>query len=425
MNNKYKLITLKNNLRVLLYPRPELHSVILNCWIKAGSADDPKNKYGLAHLLEHLVLERTNKMDKKQFAEVQEQLAGDFFASIGETFTIVEGEFHYSKLDMSLSLLKDIVFGRSFLPSQIADAKKVIIEEIRQIDDNLTEVVSRYAKAIRYKNQPSFSFPVCGDAKSLKKISQNDVDSFCKKHYLPENMVLGIAGNFGVNLTVRQIEKIFNDVEIPQHQPVKKTVIPVEYSDQTMKFIPKRYSEIYTMITFPGLSRKNSALDRLAMNLIAFMLTGVSSSRLFKLLRLEDNLVYDVTAETSVENDFGVFDISWACQAENFSQIINKVTTELKNFKEGKINFSEIQRFCDILNKSNEMNFDNLHGGFNWLIDDFAYDNAIVLPEEIIKIRNEITPAKVEEIAKKIFDFKKINVIATGPVKNIKLPPIL
>lgn len=78
MNNTYKLVTLKNNLKVLLLPRPELHSVSLSCWIKVGSNDDPQGKNGLAHLLEHLIIERTTKLDKNQFAEIQEQLAGFF-----------------------------------------------------------------------------------------------------------------------------------------------------------------------------------------------------------------------------------------------------------------------------------------------------------------------------------------------------------
>lgn len=421
MDNTYKLITLKNNLQVLFLPRPEMHSVILSYWIKVGSADDPKGKNGLAHLLEHLIIERTAKLDKGQFAEAQEQLAGDFSASTDESLTCIEGTFHYSKLKEALNLLKDMVFERSFSTTQISDAKKIISEEIKQYDDNLTEVVSKYAKEIRFKNNSAISLPNYGNEKTLEQISQNDIASFYQEHYLSKNIILGIAGNFKLNETIKQIEKIFGNIKIST-KLAEKTVLPVEFSDQTIRLVSKPYSQIYAMITFPSLSRKNAPLDRLTMNLISFMLAGANSSKLFRLLRLNENLIYDISTETIIEHDYGIFDISWACQPENFPKILKKILDELENFKNGKINSSEIQRFRDILNKSNEMDFDNLHDALGWLLEDSAYENKIVLPKEIIKIRNQITAAKIQEIAKRIFDLKKINIVAVGSVKNLKLP---
>jgi predicted Zn-dependent peptidase len=421
MNNAYKLFTLKNNLKILLLPRPELHSVTLSCWIKVGSNDDPQGKNGLAHLLEHIIIERTTKLDKNQFAEAQMQLAGDFSASTGDSSTVIDGTFHYSKLEEVLTLLKDIIFGRSFPILQISGVKKIVSEEIKQCEDDLAEVVSLYAKKIRFNNQSALSYPSYGSKKTLKQINQNDIANFYHKHYLPQNIILGLAGNFEVNATRERIEKIFGDIKTPTIS-APKVALPVEFSDQTFKLVSKPCSQIYAMITFPGLSRKISRLDRLTMDLINFMLAGANSSKLYKLLRLNENLVYDISTETVVEHDYGVFAIAWACQPKNFPKILKKILEELENFKNGGINSSEIQRFRDILNKGNEMNFDNPSDVLDWLLGDLGYENKIVLPEEIVKMSNKITPAKIQEIAKRIFDLKKINVVAIGPVKNFKFP---
>lgn len=418
MNNIYKLLKFKNNLKALLLPRPELHSVTLSCWIKIGSNDDPSGKNGLAHLLEHMIIEKTAKLDKNQFAETQEQLAGDFLASTGDSSTVIDGTFHYSKLEEALTLLKDIIFNRSFPIFQISSAKKIVSEEIKQYDDNLAEVISIYARKIRFNNQSALSYPSYGDKKTLKQIKQNDISNFYHKHYLPENIILGLAGNFEVNATGEKIEKIFADTNTPTIS-AKKVALPVEFSDRTIKLVSKPYSQIYTMVTFPALSRKISRLDRLTMNLISFMLAGANSSKLFKLLRLNESLVYDISTETVVEHDYGIFDISWACQPENFPKIFKKVLEELENFKNGKISFSEIQCFRDILNKGNEMDFDNLSDALDWLLEDLGYENEIVLPEEIVKMRNKITTAKIQEIAKKIFNLKKINIVVVGPVAKL------
>ena len=418
MNNTYKLVTLKNNLKVLLLPRSELHSVTLSCWIKVGSNDDHQSKNGLAHLLEHMIIERTAKLDKNQFAKIQEQLGGDFVASTGDSSTVIDGTFHFSKLEEALTLLKDIIFGRSFSLSQVLGAKKIVNEEIKQYDDNLTEVISRYARKIRFNNQSALSYPSYGDKKTLKQINQNDIADFYHKHYLPQNIILGLAGNFEVNLTSKKIEKIFGDIKTPTIS-APKVALPVEFSDRTIKLVSRPYSQIYAMITFPALSRKDPPLDRLTMNLISFMLAGANSSRLFELLRLNENLVYDISTETVVEHNYGIFDIAWACQPKNFPKILKKVLEELKNFKNGKISSLEIQRFRDVLNKDNEMDFDNPSDALDWLLEDLGYGNKIVLPEEIVKMRSKITTAKIQEIAKQIFNLKKINVVAIGPVKKL------
>ncbi|MEK7142952.1 MAG: pitrilysin family protein [Patescibacteria group bacterium] len=420
MNNIYKLLKFKNNLKALLLPRPELHSVTLSCWIKVGSNDDPSGKNGLAHLLEHMIIERTAKLDKNQFAETQEQLAGDFVASTGDSSTVIDGTFHYSRLEEALILLKDIIFNRSFPISQISSAKKIVSEEIKQYDDNLAEVISLNAKKIRFNNQSALSCPGYGDKKKLIQINQNDIANFYRKYYLPENIILGLAGKFKVNEIGKRIEKIFGDIIAPTLS-AQKIVLPVEFSDRTIKLVSKPYSQIYTIITFPSLSRKSSPLDRLTMNLISFILAGANSSKLYRLLRLNEGLVYDISTETVFEHDYGVFDISWACQPENFPKIFKKVLEELKNFKNGKISSSEIQRFRDILNKDNEMDFDHPSDALDWLLEDLGYENEIVLPEEIIKMRNEITSAKIQEIAKQIFNLKKINIVVVGPVAKLTL----
>jgi len=421
MNNTYKLITLKNNLKILLLPRPELHSVTLSCWIKVGSNDDPQGKNGLAHLLEHMIIERTAKLDKNQFAETQEQLAGDFVASTSDSFTVIDGIFHYSKLEEVLTLLKDIIFKRSFPISQISDAKKIVSEEIKQYEDDLTEIVSFYAKKIRFDDQTARSYPSYGNKKTLKQINQNDVANFYHKHYLPENIILGLAGNFEVNATSKRIEKIFGGIKTPTIS-TPKVALPVEFSDQTIKLVSKPCSQIYAMITFPALFRKNPPIDRLTVNLISFMLAGANSSRLYELLRLNENLIYDISTETVVEHDYGIFDVAWVCQPKNFPKILKKVLDELENFKNGKISSSKIQRFRDILKKGNEMNFDHPSDVLDWLLGDLGYEKKIVLPEEIVKMSNKITAAKIQEIAKRIFDLKKINLVVIGPVKSLKLP---
>lgn len=424
MNNTYKLVTLKNNLKVLLLPRPELHSVSLSCWIKVGSNDDPQGKNGLAHLLEHLIIERTTKLDKNQFAEIQEQLAGDFYASTGDSLTVIDGTFHYLEFEKALNLLKDIVFKRSFLAPQILDAKKIVSEEIKQGDDNSAELVSLYARKIRFNNQSALSYPGYGNKEALKQINQNDVTNFYQKHYLPKNIILGLVGNFEIEDAIKQIEKVFGDIEISAKSGVK-TVLPIEFSNRSVKLVSKPYSQIYAMITFPSLSRKNLPIDRLKMNLISFMLSGANSSKLYRLLRLNENLVYDISAETLIEPNYGVFDIAWACQPKNFPKIFKKILDELENFKNGKINSSEVQRFREILNKSNEMDFDNPSEALSWLLEDLGYEKEIVLPEEIVKMRNKITATDLSEMAKEIFDFAKANLVVVGNTKSLKREELL
>lgn len=418
MNNTYKLVTLKNNLKVLIYPKNDVHSISLSCVIKGGSIDDPLGKSGLAHMVEHFLIQGTNKLDTAGFVQYQETLGGAFNASTDDEITRVEGIFHYSKLQEALNLLKEIVFERDFKMTNLYPTKQIINEEISLDDDNPTTLIPKFARQKRFAKLNSLSFPSYGTKESIKRIQFEDIIDFYKMYYNPENCFLVVVGNVKPQEVRRLITKIFGEIKNCKLKPRKRQEI--SYSGQLKLEIKQPYSNIHSLITFPAFSRRDSDSDRLAANFINYILVSAETSRIYKILRNQKNLVYDISGETVFESNYGIFSIGWSSSPENYQKILKIIFDEIKKIKKQPVSCAEIIRVRNYCDQTEEIDFDNVSEIADWFVGELVFEDKILMPEDIQKMRNEITAAKIQEIAKQIFDLKKINVVAIGPVKNLK-----
>ena len=410
MNNTYKLVTLKNNLKVLIFPKNDAHSISLNCVINAGVMDDPIGKSGLAHMVEHFIMHRSNKLDANGLAQLQETLGGAFNGSTDDSIIRIGGQFHYSKMDEALDLLKEIVFDRNLETVSLDEIKKVIREEISLDDDDPFSMAAKFARSIRFGSPTSLSFLSCGTIRTVNSIKFRDIADFYKAYFVPENCFLVLTGKIEIEETKKLIQRIFGSIQISNFKISKKPVI--SYSDKIIKKITKPYSNVYTLINFPGLSRKDSDLERAAAAFINYILISSQSSRLYKILREQ---IYEFSGETIFEKNYGIFGISWSSNPRKHKTILKTIFEEIEKIKNNQVSDEELARARNYCNQVDEMDFDNINEIADWFIGELVFEGKIMLPEDVRKLRNKVTPLVVQRVAKRIFDFNKVNIVVLGP----------
>ena len=417
MNNTYKLITLKNNLKVLIFPKDDAHSVSLNCVVKAGAINDPIGKSGLAHMVEHFVMHRSNKLYADSFARFQETLGGTFNGSTDDSIIRISGQFHYSKITEALDLLKDIVFGRNFKTINLDEMKKVIKEGIRIDDDDPFSLVTRYARVVRFDTLTPLSFLSCGTIKTVDAVEFDDIISFYKAYFTPENSFLVLTGKMQIEEIKKLVGRIFGDISNAKSKNNKEPTI--NYSDKIIKKITKPFSNVYTLINFPGLSRKDSDLERAAAIFISYILISSQSSRLYKILK---DQIYDFSGVIIFEKNYGMFGISWSSDPRKYKAILKTIFEEIEKIKKNQVSHKELVRVRNYCNQIDEMDFDDINEIADWFIGELVFEGKIMLPDDVEKLREKVTPLLIQKVAKRIFDLKKINIVAVGPVKNLNFP---
>lgn len=419
-NMPYKIVHLKNNLKVLLYPKKGSSSVFLTYWIKCGEINDPYEKKGLAHLLEHLILENTSDFDSEKFNKIQEQLGGGFNGQVGTSYTKIEGFFHKDKIEEALILIKKMLFNRHFPQRNIEGSKKIVLEEMKIICNEPIDIASKEYAIARFQGKYPLRLPVIGSKSTLAKIASSDIKAFYQEHYQPKNCLLIVAGDFEVNNTQKFIEKIFKEFE----KSDIAITIPEKPKFSTRKVIIKKYPfpGVTSILSFPAYHIQIPIKKRIALVLLGNLLAGSASSLLFNLLRVKKNLIYDIQKDFSSQEYFGMFSLNWTIGRESYIKVFKIIVKEINKLKNKKITLEELTNLRKIADRADALDFENAYDCANWVADEMLFEKQILLPEDYKKIRNQIVPADLSEVAKEVFDFKKINVVAVGRVKNLKIP---
>jgi len=417
MNNTYKLVTLKNNLKVLLYPKKGLSSVFLTYWIKCGEINDPYEKKGLAHLLEHIILENTSDLNSEEFNKRQEQLGGGFNGQVGTSDTKIEGLFHKDDIEEALILVKNMFFNRHFTQKNMESTKKIILEEIKTIYNEPIEIASNEYALARFRGKYPLRLPARGSKSTLARVTLSDIKTFYQEYYQPKNCLLVIAGDFEVNNIHKYIEIIFK--EFKNSDIVTAKLEKPKFSAK--KVIIKKYpfSSVTAILSFPAYHTQIPIKKRVALVMLGNLLAGSASSRLYNLLRVKKNLIYDIQQDFSSQEYFGMFTLDWTVSKDSYIEVLKIIVKEINKLKKRKITLEELTNFRKITNRVDALYFENAYDCANWVADEMLFEKQILLPEDYKKIRNQITPADLLEVAKEIFDFAKANLVVIGKTNGL------
>ena len=172
----------------------ELTLISIDIWCKAGSSFEEVNKNGTAHFLEHMIFKGSNKIMPGEFDHKIESLGGLSNASTGYD------DVHYHVLvpptnfKESLALLTNIIFSPNFNPDEFIKEKGVVIDEIKQQNDQPEERLFNYFLK-RVWLSPNYANSILGTEQSINKLEINDLKEFHSKHYTTEKICIAIAGN--------------------------------------------------------------------------------------------------------------------------------------------------------------------------------------------------------------------------------------
>ena len=346
-SSKTKCVFVENN---------ELPLISIDIWCKAGSSFEEDNKNGTAHFLEHMIFKGSNKIMPGEFDHKIESLGGLSNASTGYD------DVHYHVLippinfRESLALLTNIVVSPKFNTDEFIKEKGVIIDEIKQQDDQPDEKLFNYFLK-RVWLSSNYANSILGTEKSIKNLGINDLERFHCKHYTTENICIAIAGNLS-----RETYKIFETSDlsdINKNQINKKPTLitnknqyplKIRNGREEIKFDNLEFSRIYMAWFIPSL---NDQKNIIGLEILASILSVGRNSRLVKTLKEDNNLVESVYVDVNTGELGGLFILEASCENKDIFLVekqINKTIDEVSDFN--NLTFDELKKAINIT-KSN------------------------------------------------------------------------
>ncbi|HLP48332.1 MAG TPA: pitrilysin family protein [Candidatus Kapabacteria bacterium] len=283
---KNKYYVLENGLKVFLEERDKLPLVNIVAAVNVGSKDEEKESNGLVHLLEHLVLFAGSQSSSPGALEAIIKKNGILFnAHTGNDQMTIEISTPAEFTPVAFKLLQEKLFNLRLTPGDLAKEKKVILEELSQVEDEPDKLGMQLTLRELFSGHP-YEKPVAGEKNTIENVSLEELERFYKKYFIPANCALSVVGDFNIETTMETIKETIKegmggaagpkDIPIPL-PPLPRPVFPLvpapKQNVEMRKELDINQAHLFIGFVAPGLNRA----DKLPMDVLTRMLgKGIS-----------------------------------------------------------------------------------------------------------------------------------------------------
>jgi len=381
-------------------------------WVGAGSRNEKKEINGISHFIEHMLFKGTKKRSAKEIAESIDSIGGQINAFTGKECTCYYTKTLDTHIDIAIDVLADMFFNSVFSEKDIDIERKVVIEEINMYEDSPEDLVHDYLSETVWEND-AIGMPILGTYESLQRINRDKIVQYISNHYLPENTVIAVAGNFDDNNLIDLIKRNFGSWHSDK-EPIKQFEKAKFKVSNRIK--QKDIEQVHICLGFEGIEHGND--DLYALLALNNVFGGGMSSRLFQKIREERGLVYSIYSYPSSYCNAGLFTIYAGMNPEHKDTFLELVMEEIKYLIKHGISEEELVKSKEQLKGSYILGLESTSSRMNSIGKSELMLGKIYTPEEVLKKIDEVNNEKVREIIDKVFQVEKMSVAAVGNLKG-------
>ena len=311
----YRKTVLENGIRVLTERMPTAESVSVGVIVEAGLHQEPAGQAGVAHLTEHLLFQGTSSRSAAQIAQLMDLAGGQVGAFTTRDYTCFSSLVLHEHCTYALDLLGDLLLNSTFPPDCLVKETAAILREIAGGGDQPSDRVHHLLKKTAWPDHP-LGRPIAGDAESVGRLTREDVIYFFHRHYLPDRIIVAAAGQVDHADFVAQVRDSF--WRLLGQGEARTSTPPTQQSAVALAAAP--VAQAYFAIGLPAPAY--AAPDRFCWHVLTDVIGGGVSSRLFRCLREERGLVYDVGAEYHAYRDGGMLVVEGSTSPEGLLQVL-------------------------------------------------------------------------------------------------------
>nr|WP_232286074.1 pitrilysin family protein [Solidesulfovibrio carbinoliphilus] len=314
---------------------PLVKTASLGVWIEAGSRHEGPGQEGMAHLWEHMAFKGTTHRDALAIAKELDILGG-----LANAFTSREATcFHIrvmdAHFDRAFDIVSDIALNPALDPEELGREQAVILQEISMVEETPEDKVHEDFWAAAWKN-PAIAHPITGTPESVTAATPKTLLDWRHAHYRPEAIVVVAAGAVSHEALLALAEATFGRLPAAP-APAKAPAGP--YTPPRLA-VRRESEQNHVILAFPSVA--NTSPDRFAHTLLATLLGGNMSSRLFQEVREKRGLAYSIYASLNGLSDTGLFEIQAAVEPERTEELLAVVRAELAAVAGGAVTAEEL-----------------------------------------------------------------------------------
>jgi predicted Zn-dependent peptidase len=408
---------LPSGLRIVTEEVPSVRSAAIGIWVNVGSRDETPAVAGASHFLEHLLFKGTTRRTALEISATIEAVGGEMNAFTSKEYTCFYARVIDTDLPMAIDVVSDLITSSIVSALDVDAERKVVLEEIAMRDDDPSDLVhDLYAET--YYGDTTLGRPILGTIKSIKEMSRSSVFNYYKKKYLPQDLVVAVAGNIKHKRVVAMVEEAlsrdnFLDVkgapQIRPNTPVKTKPM------NSVGLLTRKTEQAHMFYGMEGVARADDR--RFAMGVLASALGGGMSSRLFQEIREKRGLAYSVYAYAQQFAGSGQIGFYAGCNPAKAIEVVEIIREILADVAENGMSHEEIERAKGAVRGSLVLSQEDSGSRMSRIGKNEIVYGQVMGFDDILKAISCVNPTDVREIASEYLT-KSPTLALVGPFKN-------
>lgn len=394
---------------------PHVRSVSIGVWLARGSRHESNEQSGIAHFVEHMLFKGTASRSAEDIAQAIDSIGGQM-----DAFTAKEYASYYIKvldehLPLALDVLADIVMRPKFSADDIKREQKVVLEEIKMVEDTPDDLVHELFTESFWAGHP-LGRPILGTPETVESFTPEILRRYFTGTYCAPNLIVAATGNIEHGQVRELVERTF--AELPRERAGITEGPP--HPQPTVIIRNKELEQSHVCLGTSGYQQDHS--DRYSSYVLNTILGGSMSSRLFQNVREKRGLAYAVFSGLSSYRDTGSMTIYAGCANDAVGELIDVVVAELRRMKDEPLPGDELQRAKDHLKGSLMLNLESTSSRMSHLARQEIYFDRQFGLDETLEGVERVTIDDIQRVARDLFADGALAATVLGAVNGLQIP---
>jgi predicted Zn-dependent peptidase len=416
MIDQVQTTRLANGLTIMTEHMPGLRSVSFGIWVRRGSRHETPALNGICHFIEHGLFKGTQRRTAHQIAEDSDRLGGHLDAYTTHEMTGFAMKVVDTEMSIAFELLADLVLNPKFDEDDLAREQKVIIEEMKMIEDTPDELLTELFHAAYFPDH-SLGRPIEGTERTVSSFDHSTTASFHRQSFVPANLVIAAAGNINHHQLEDLVAQNFgisqngSSVVVTSNSPKVAAPILIERKNEL--------EQAHLIVAAPWPSAKSA--DRYVASMLGTIIGGGTSSRLWQKIREERGLAYSIGAGGNTFTDVGMFTIYAGTSPAQLDQVLDLAIAEIRRIVREPVSETELQLAKEQAISSVLLSLESSSSRVGALARQEIIHGRRISPDEIIAAIERVTREDIQRVAQACFTTPALALGALGDLNGFSV----
>ncbi len=416
----YEIRKLTNGLQVVLVSQNEQPALSVRLIIKAGAAQDPKDKYGVAMLTATLLDQGAGSRTAEQIADAIDFIGGILGTGAGSDLSFVNAIVMKDSYEVALELMSDVVQRPTFAQHEIDRQRQQALSALKVSAEDPNAVAGRVIDRLIYGFHP-YGLPGSGTAESLASLTRADFVDFHRNYFVPNNALIAVVGDIEPNEAMKGLEKYFSAWK-PGAMPMAAVTEPPSATKRVIVIDKKDAVQTEIRVGHIAIPRKHA--DYEAIDQAVKILGGEGANRLQQVLRSQRQLTYGASADLDTYKMAGAVIAETDTQTSKTAEALRVVVDEFSRLQRERVHDEELGGAQDYMVGHFPLTIEVPDAIATQVLNQLFYELPV---EDLPKYRErvlKVTPDEIQRVARWFIRPSQLSVVLVGNadafVKDLK-----